>query len=224
MRALVALGAGLLLALTACDADAGSDADVGSSATDGPVGEVVHDGVYEGGVDIVPGVYVATRPLPTCLGYTAKDRHFSIGSDAHPDAYLASAALVGDVRRIVVRRGEFSTSMGCPRWNRESDRTPHTPDPATVAGACTILAGPDDLVGHVVAYLEQPTAQQNRGVAADLQERLMAVVEARTDRLMEPAGEMVDYLDDPSAWVTADGSVDPRVSDMVQRVRRTCST
>jgi hypothetical protein len=190
------------------------------SAADKPATSVTANGVYKAGTDLAPGVYT-TRNLG-CVGYTASTADFDIEDADEPDTYLAGAVRVGDVQRIVVHDAEFFTSKQCDTWRRENDGDPKSADPATLRGGCQLLVGGDDLVGHVVSYLREPATARDTASAYELQDRLMAPVDADNRRLANAAGELVDALDNPSAYVTAGGDLYPDVVRAVARIRSWC--
>lgn len=181
-------------------------------------------GPFEGGVDIPDGVYTAHGA--DCFADTARTRTFDLTADNEgDDDLIAASGLVRGVQRIAVHRGEFLRVDSACRWQLE-DRAHPTPDPETLAGGCTILVS-DGLVRQAVAWLLNP--QRDHAAGFVLQDRLMAVVYGErltsgphTTVLWKPAGDLVDFIDAPSFFIT-DGVLDPRVTRAVARINRRCA-
>jgi hypothetical protein len=222
----VVTGAAILVALVSgCGNASGPGRPDTGSATGKPSGapatSVTASGVYKVGQDIAPGVYTTTDL--GCTGYTASNADFDLEDEEEPDAYLAGAIQIGDVQRILVYEGEFFTSLQCDRWQRETVGKPKSPDPATLAGGCEVLVGGDDLVHQVVSFLRKPRSAQDSAVASELQERLTAPVDADNNLLGDPAGQLVDALDYPPAYLTARGDHVGDVARAVAKIRSACS-
>jgi len=177
----------------------------------------------QAGVDIEPGVYLSRSKRPVCLAVVARTADYDIlADDSDPDGFLRTAAPVGDALRVVVNRGEFVRSY-CGRWTREDPESPdRTADPATNEGACTILLGKDDLAARAVRAVAGSRTRPGADIA-DLQDRLMAIVLPRNEPISDLAGTMVDYLDDPKGWSSAEGKADPKVLATVAKVRSVCA-
>lgn len=172
--------------------------------------------VYQAGKDIDPGVYTTTSVGCSAITTSTPDYDFAEPSD--PDAFVAGSSRVGDVERIEVHQGEFFNVQGCGTWQREDGTRPRSPDPATVTGACTILMGDDALAETALTFAGRPLQGDD---AYEIQEKLMAVVVARTKGLWRPAGQLVDLLDDPDAYVVG-GMLSSRVSRAMTAVREVC--
>lgn len=93
---------------------------------------------------------------------------------------------------------------------------PTTADPSTLEGGCEILLGDERVLDATLEAAEGDDAERSR-----VQERLFAIVAAENDSLGDAAGQLVDYLDDPSAYVE-DGELSADVSAAVADVRETC--
>ena len=90
-------------------------------------------------------------------------------------------------------------------------------DPATLEGGCDILLGDEGILDAALAAGEaDDTAERQR-----VQERLFAIVSAENDSLADAAGQLVDYLDDPSAYVTGD-ELDASITTAESDIRETC--
>lgn len=173
---------------------------------------------YQVGDGVEPGVYTSSAH---CTGIVASSAAYDLFEiDSTDDDFLRGSVQVGDRSRVVVKRGEYlHLEVGCT-WQREDPAGPRTPDPRTRAGACAILLGPDGLAGAAVAALKAAAAGDS-GRVGGVQERLMAVVLSRTKDLSWPAGELIDALDAPKAFVEH-GEVDPRVTRAVARIHQVC--
>ena len=90
-------------------------------------------------------------------------------------------------------------------------------DPATLDGGCDILLGDEDLLEAALAAGEGDDAAERQRV----QDRLFTIVSAKNDSLADPVGQLVDYLDDPSAYVE-DGELDASVTTAESDIRETC--
>ncbi|RNL78562.1 hypothetical protein EFL95_05580 [Nocardioides marmorisolisilvae] len=175
-------------------------------------------GPYEVGKDIEPGVWITSDP-GECLGYVARTRDFDIEGSGDPDDYVGGAVLVGDVHRIVLHRGEFFFADRCS-WSR-AEASDRTPDPATTAGACAILVGKGDLVQRTLDFGHRAQGDRDDRTTWELQERLSAVVMSQTKKLWSPAGQLVDYLDDPDGYNDGAGTI-PKVTRAVDLIRSVC--
>lgn len=212
MKTLVLLVLGALL-VAGCGSDGGSDG-AGAARSGG-----VTDGTYEVGKDIEPGVYTAAAD---CVGTISSKPDYSHGLTANPDDFLGGSLQVGDVQRVVLKAGEFFMSEVCrDGWQREDSTVPATPDPATRAGACTILLQ-EKLADEAVDVLKESAGSADRGPRVDeVQEKLMAVVYSHTKGLWRPAGELVDFLDAPDAFFES-GKLDSRVDRALATIRQYC--
>lgn len=213
--AVLALATALLVAGCGSSGDEDRTGSANAAAsTSTPQGPGIRPGTYRVGPDIAPGVYTAAGP--NCLASSAATAEFELGRGGDEDDFLAAPSLVRDVQRIAVRRREFLTIRSCT-WHREVPDGPHTPDPATLEGACQILLG-DGFAEDAVTAVGKLESDYL------LQERLMAVVYGFTPKVWEPAGQLVDFLDDPKWFVDADGRVEPKVIAAVDDIRRACRT
>jgi hypothetical protein len=176
------------LALTGCS-DAGGSEKTGRAAEE-------HQ-VFEVGKDLHAGVY--TAPGPRCTAVAASSGEYDLMTDTRADDWLRGSMLVGDRDRIEVRRGEFLHTYGC-RWSREDGTGPRTPDPATLAGRCAILTGPDHLAETSLSFAGKPVPRSERVRVGILQLRLQTVGFQMGQRLSVAAGTLVDVLDDPKAY------------------------
>jgi hypothetical protein len=197
--------------------DSKGDSQPKSSAE--PAATVSADGIYEVGKDIKPAVYTAKEK---CLAYSASTKDFSVMDDnADDDAYIAGAAQVGSLQRIEVHKGEFFTSKSCSTWTLEDDSTSASADPATVAGACEILVGKDHTLDDAMAFPKQKESAADKALRGDVQERLFSIVAANNEELADPAGQLVDFLDDPEEYIE-DGKPVTLITDAVAKIRSTC--
>jgi hypothetical protein len=90
-------------------------------------------------------------------------------------------------------------------------------DPATLEGGCDILLGDEDLLAAALAAGEGDDAAERQRV----QERLFTIVSAKNESLADPVGQLVDYLDDPSAYVE-DGELDASITTAEADIGATC--
>jgi hypothetical protein len=178
------------------------------------------DGVYEVGKDVRPGVYTTKGQ---CIGYSAKTSDFDImNDDDESDAYIAGALPVGgDVQRIELHKGEFFTSKDCSTWTREDGTKPTTADPGTLAGACDILVGEGRAVQDALGFPRKHESSADEKLRGEIQDRLFIVVAADNKDLADPAGQLVDFLDDPEAYVE-DGKLDSLILNAFSDIRDTC--
>lgn len=180
---------------------------------------VSKDGVYEVGKDIKPGVYTAKGE---CVAYSASTADFDImDDDDESDAFLAGAMPVGDQQRIELHKGEFFTSRSCGTWTREDSTKPATADPATLAGACEILVGKGQAVQDAMEFPKDKETAADEQLRDEIQQRLFTVVTANNKELADPAGQLVDFLDDPEEYVE-DGKPVALITDAVSEIRSTC--
>jgi len=211
----LAIPAVLLLVLAGgCGSGERSD---GGPASGAPVGEVTADGTYEVGVDLLPGVYTAPAG-GGCGAIAASTADYDVEEMREdPDEYLRGSVRVGDLQRIPLKDGEFFQTSSCGRWQREDGTGAVSPDPATLAGGCAILVGKDDLAVRAFEY----RGPANTDEASELQQRLFAIVVSFNKELTDPAGQLVDFLDDPAGYVE-NGEVIPKVAREMDRVRELC--
>lgn len=97
----------------------------------------------------------------------------------------------------------------------------------TVVGACSQLVGPratllDDALGAGDAVTENGGAQPDVDAAAAVKKDLSALVATSPRQLQGPGGVIVDYLDDPGAFDTAEGLSD-KVTDAVTAIDTVCA-
>lgn len=213
----------LVVLLAGCgDDSSNTDRDPTGGTNGKPATSITRDGVYEVGVDIEPGVYLGSGP--GCVGFTARNDSYDLASDERDAGdFITGSSLVGDVQRITVHAGEFFTSRYCPEWTLEEPGPAAKPDPATRTGACQILRGDDELVEQVLAVASLTPDQREDEDIDGMQERLMAVVFSHTTRLWKPAGELVDFLDDPGLYVERDGSLKEHVARAAADIERICT-
>lgn len=180
---------------------------------------VESDGVYEVGKDIAAGVYTAKGD---CGAYSASTADFDIlDDDADDDAYLTGSMPVGDVQRIELHKGEFFTSRSCSTWTLEDSTKSATADPATLAGACDILVGEGRAVQEALGFPRKKESSADETRRGQIQDRLFTVVVAGHKDLADPAGQLVDFLDDPEEYVE-DGQLSPSVLRAFSDIRETC--
>lgn len=181
-----------------------------------------HEGVttrvYAVGPDIPPGVY--TTRSAECSAAAASSARYDEMSIGDSDDFLRGSARVGDLQRIVLRKGEFF-HVDCGRWTREDGSRPASPDPETRTGACTILTGKDRLADTAVGVTVTGRSDADDWAVGILQAKLMAVVFAQATSLWRPAGQLVDYLDDPAGY-HEHGKVIGKVSRALARIHAVC--
>lgn len=213
MRSLAGLALGALV-VAGCGAGGGSNGAAPSSSR-------VADGHYAVGKDLESGVYTAALD---CVGTISSKPGYQVGR-SNPDDFLGGSLQVGDKQRVALKAGEFFTSEECQNgWQREDGSVPATPDPATRAGACTILLGKEKLAELAVDVLKKSATFEDDGRRlSEVQNKLMAVVYSHTSRLWRPAGKLVDFLDAPDAFFE-NGKLDPRVGRTVATIREVCRT
>ncbi len=90
-------------------------------------------------------------------------------------------------------------------------------DPTTVEGACAILVGPEALVDVVLSFPDERDVEQDADLRETTQQELFEIVAADLPDLSDPAGELVDYLDDPEAYAPED------LTAAVDTIRTTCA-
>lgn len=202
----------VLLALTGCSGTAVSES-------------VVKKGVFEAGVDIRPGVYATSSGGDTCTAFVSRTADYDLMDDnGDPDGFLRGATVANDGQRIEVKRGEFLQILGCT-WQREKATGPRSDDPATMAGGCAILTGKSGAVAQAMRFYPVPdksAADERR--RAETQDRLFALVAANNPKLADPAGQLVDFLDDPAGYVNADGKLDDSISSAVRTIETACGS
>ncbi|NRQ51309.1 hypothetical protein [Aeromicrobium stalagmiti] len=98
--------------------------------------------------------------------------------------------------------------------------------PKTLEGACSLLVGPaaryvDDALAAGEAVRTSGGALANVDRATEVQNQLFTVVAEGPAELKDPAGQLVDYLDDPEAYVEA-GDLDPLVTEAAVEIKKTC--
>ncbi|MCZ4500017.1 MAG: hypothetical protein JWQ74_2572 [Marmoricola sp.] len=95
--------------------------------------------------------------------------------------------------------------------------TPAT-DPGSLAAGCATLVRTGDLVGQALAFGRTPDGTDRSAV----QEKLFAVVTAGNKNLADAAGQLVDFLDDPEAYVDG-GTINRDVTRAAADIRGTCA-
>jgi hypothetical protein len=92
-------------------------------------------------------------------------------------------------------------------------------DPSTLEGGCEIVFGDEDLLK---AALKFPKSK-DEAERARIQERLFSIVSAKNESLGDAAGQLVDYLDDPSAYIE-NGKPVSSISVAISDIRETCDS
>jgi hypothetical protein len=115
------------------------------------------------------------------------------------------------------------TGCGASEDADDASTTPSAASPAAVPkldpdDPCAALVGDDGLVDRALAGADL-TAEERGPV----QDALFAVVAAGPADLQDPAGQLVDYLDDPAAYQPLDGGPDDAVTEAADSIRDTCS-
>lgn len=124
------------------------------------------------------------------------------------------------IERTILCLAAFVLITACSSPGGRGPEAAHA-DPATREGACSILVGEDDLVQRTLELGHRSAGERDVSLLAHLQDRLFSVVLGKTHLLWAPAGELVDYLDDPDAYNRGAGTV-PRVENAVARIRSVC--
>ncbi|KRC63715.1 hypothetical protein ASE12_02390 [Aeromicrobium sp. Root236] len=208
-----------VLAAGCGSSDNGSDAQTKPAA--GLASTVTQDGVYAVGKDIKPGVYTAKGE---CAAYTASSADFDIMDDnADDDAYISGSMRVGDVQRIELHDGEFFTSRSCSAWTREASSKAASADPATLAGGCEILMGKGKVAQAALGFTGKKESAADKASRGRLQDQLFTVVGANNPKLADPAGQLVDFLDDPAAYLDDDGKVGSTVLRAFSDIQKACA-
>lgn len=89
---------------------------------------------------------------------------------------------------------------------------------STVESTCTLLVGPSETwVDDALAAGESG----NKGETTKVQDSLFKIVSAGPAELQDLAGALVDYLDDPAAYVTG-GSVDRSITAAADKIKAIC--
>lgn len=117
----------------------------------------------------------------------------------------------------------LGVTAGCSSEEGSSGSTPvANADPATLDGSCGLLIGPeaalvDDALAAGKAVVDGGQADQ----VADVQNKLFELVAGGSAEIHDPAGTLVDYLDDPSAYTT-DDKVSSTITDVVDQIKQAC--
>jgi major membrane immunogen (membrane-anchored lipoprotein) len=112
-----------------------------------------------------------------------------------------------------------SDSSGDPAVKPGTNRS--TPDPATLAGACDILVGEGRAVQEALGFPRKNESSADEALRFEIQEQLFSVVVANNKDLADPAGQLVDFLDDPEAYIE-NGELAPIVLRAFSDIRETC--
>lgn len=105
-----------------------------------------------------------------------------------------------------------------PGSRDDSSASDATTTPSGADEACARLTGQDGLVARALAVADRPL--EERG---PVQDELFQVVASGPAELQDPAGQLVDYLDDPSAYEPLDGGPDDVVTAAQDDIAATCS-
>lgn len=200
--------------LTGCGSDSGGPSSDSKQAAR----------VAEVGKDLKAGVYTSKEKY--CIGFTATTRDFSLDAETSRGEMIAGAVQVRDRNRIELHDGDFFHAVNCTSnaWKREERSSPESVDPATVEGACGLLMG-DGLLADALEYPKVDESEKDRIRRSEIQERLMSIVFADIENdmpLASSAGQIVDFLDDPEAYVE-DGKLSPVVTAEVAEIKKTCA-
>lgn len=187
-------------------------------------------GVFRAGVDIEPGIYTTPNSKDyrnwTCTAFATRTERFDLeDADSDPADWLRSATAGRRGDRIEVRRGEFLHVMDC-EWRRERADGPRSDDPATLVGGCAILSGKSGALAQAMTYVpgrEDTEAIDDRR-RGEIQDWLFAVVQAENPKLAAPAGQLVDFLDDPAGYVDEDGELSDSVIAAIATMQSECGS
>ncbi|MET0449147.1 MAG: hypothetical protein ABW004_12095 [Aeromicrobium sp.] len=219
----------LVVVASACgssESDGGAAADPATSpaaeAPADPATTISEDGVYEAGVDILAGVWTTTSSSEDpCLAATATSADYDVADEeAEGGDLVAVATSNGSGLVIEVGDGEFLSTSSCNPWTLEDDESDDgeaATDPATLEGGCEILLGDDGALDAALAFRDSGDDDERTRV----QERIFAIVTAENESLADPAGQLVDYLDDPDAYIE-DGKLSSTITTAVSDIRETC--
>ncbi|MDX6277705.1 MAG: hypothetical protein QOJ72_1833 [Nocardioidaceae bacterium] len=216
----VGITGGALLATALAGCGSGPAQHTGAPPTS-RAATISSDGTFKVGVKVPAGVYVTKSA--TCLAYTARTATFTVESDdADNDSFIAAPSPSGSGQRITLKAGQYFTTQNCAPWTKMKAARAALDDPATRSGACHILVGPNGAVAQALALVKpgKATAAEKRK-RSEVQDRLFAIVAARTAKLQNPAGELVDVLDAPSYFVK-DGRPVADVMRTVARIKQVC--
>lgn len=96
-------------------------------------------------------------------------------------------------------------------------------DPSTLSGSCSLLVGPNEtFVADAMAIGKQGKRAEDDDKAAKVQNSLFTLVSAGAPEIQDPAGQLVDYLDDPKAYQTVDG-VSAMITDAAKDIQTACA-
>lgn len=207
----------VLLVLASCGPEPSSDPDPSEMKS-----RVTKNGVFQAGVDIRPGVYTTPTDDMTCSAIVSRTADFDTGNDtSDSDDYLRGATAADKGQRIEVHMSEFLHNLGC-EWQRESATGARSDDPATLAGGCAILTGKSGAMTQAMKYPMENESPADKRRRRDIQSRLFALVVANNPKLSDPAGQLVDFLDNPEAAVVKNGSLDDSITAAVETIENTC--
>lgn len=122
-------------------------------------------------------------------------------------------------RTSLVLHAALVTVLAATGCGSDDDVPTRSSDLATLSGACEALLGEDGesgLVSALVAVHEE--ALEERQI---VQEDLFAIVVDGPEELRDPAGELVDVLDDPGLYFE-DGQHDADVQAAFDRIDGVC--
>lgn len=96
-------------------------------------------------------------------------------------------------------------------------------NPATLAGGCAMLVGDDDLVRRALNFPRDPESASDERLRYEIQEALFSIVLAGHKKLSDPAGQLVDFLDDPEAYLEGD-QPGTAITAAIAEIREACTT
>ncbi len=185
--------------------------------------------VLKVGDEIEAGVY--TAPAHKCNGFAATTREYDLEPEETVGEFVGASVLVGQVDRIVLYDGQYFHSQFCPAgtWKREDGKGPKSIDPATVKGACALLID-EGLLAGALEFPKAKETDEDEFKRGDIQERIFSIGTASmfsevhgegSNDLAPVTGQLVDFLDDPKAYVE-DGKLTSDVAGAVAKIKKTC--
>lgn len=203
----------LFLLLAGCGGD---EPPAGSPRADGPATAIDGPGSYEAGVDIPPGTYIADGIDPyTCFAYTSTSEDHDLEAPQDGEIEAIPAPVGADRVQFDVAEGQFLHVLECDATWERADAA--SADPSTTEGACAILT--EEAVDAVLDVLDAGRAP-GRGFPA-FANGFFTVVVGGHPQLSDPAGQFIDFLEDPASWSEHD-ELSAEIEAGAKTVERTC--
>lgn len=132
---------------------------------------------------------------------------------------MKRAVLATAIAAVLMSGCGTSDSSGDPAVSPGTNLS--SPDPVTLAGACDILVGEGRAVQEALGFPRKQESSADRVLRGEIQEQLFSVVVADNKDLADPAGQLVDFLDDPEAYVE-NGQLSSTVLQAFSSIREIC--